>query len=974
MRKAVHGALAAALALLVLVSSPATPAWSSATTQNNPPAPDTASTLYQVRDGDAAYVAPTNGYDDGGVTAYCLLTQDPSKAALTSVIAPNGNTYALTHVYVGNALSLAAGCIDANMTLFVDPGTYSSDLDYYRLTRQNFSLVGLGLGGGDPSVTLVRTNSTGNDGTVDRYHFVGTEEAPKTDIYIGNVILDFASKDLRNNKTYGYYAVNVGAWTDGFVMNDVIIQNVGAPNSASLYNSALNIFYANTGTHHFVDVTVRNMTTGRFAGVGVVFTNQSTGVYFYDLTVDVSQTNSGLYGVRVENSNTDNLPLTDNMAVFAGDTQVSTGFIQVQDYRYDLIGISGDYRYVQYTTNNGSSNGNYPAYRVYKTLPAPAANTAILDRADGYWVVRQGQSRTVTQQLSDIATVRNYVASKLSSTPARIPAANIKLAVASPAEVASFTVPDFKAGVPVNIVAVLTVTALGTGTARVPVAAGFTANLGSTANSANVTLYNFDFAASAKYTLAEAITGISPVALTKTDPRDGKYPLGLSLNVADYKPASNVPAKVTASSPVLSSQLRNSTFVALASGEPGSLTALNLAIAKSSIGLDTTTTAVATVPAWYTAATAPAVDGIAGADDPSIAYFSSDAAIATVDPDTGLVTAVGVGTATIYAKAKDSLNNGEIEKPFASTSVRVSSEPGLTLATSADPLTADVAGTVIDYHFLVTNSGNVRLTGVALSDPTVSGLNCPGTTLEPAESMQCSATYTLTQGDVDAGYVLNDATLSGSPRIGDPATATDTLDVVIPARAAVDVSAGTAHFPPGLPSPLTYDFSVTNSGNVTLTHVTISDPLLTSASCPQTFLAPGQTMACAAVYALPQSVIATGHADLNLNASGTAPSGVVVTATAQDVVAIPAAAEIKLKRTVTTYGVVVTDRGSVAPSGEAAKASVVPAVSAPETVGDTTVDEDVLASFESDRVVMLPFSLCMLFLAAMRRWVISRRP
>jgi hypothetical protein len=959
-----RGALVAALALLVLVSSPVAPAWSSATTQDNPAAPDTATTLYQVRDGDASYVAPTNGYDDDGVTDYCLLTQDAAKAALTSVRAPNGNTYPLTSVYVGNALSVAAGCLSANKTLFVDSGTYNSDLDYYALTWQNFSLVGLGSGGGDPGVTLVRTFSTSSppDGTVDRYQFSNA-----TDIYLGNLILDFAGKNLRNNSSFGKYAINVGVGTDGFVMEDVVIQNVGLKNTAAVPNSALNIVYANTGTHHFVDLTVRNVKTTSSAGV--VFTNQSTGVYFYNLSVDASQAASASNGVRIENADTSQLPLTANMVVFAGDTEVSTGFIQVQDYRYDLIAIPADYRYIQYTTSN--ANGTTGAYRAYKTLPAAASNKAILDRADGYWVVRQGQARTVTQQLADIVAVRGVVASALSSTPARIPAANIKLAVSSPAEVASFTVANFGAGVPVNLVAVPTVTALGTGTDGVPVAAGFSASLGSTANSANVALYNFDFAAIAHYTLTEAIAGIKAAALTATDPRDGSYPHGL--NLADYAPASNVAAKISASSPVASSQLRNATFVALASGEPGSVTALDLAIAKSPIGLDTTTTAVATLPAWYTAATAPAGAGAVGVDDPAVAYFSSDPAIATVDPDTGLVTGVGIGTATIYAKAKDSLNNGEIEKPYGSTTVRVSSEPHLTLVTSADPLTGDVSGTEVDYHFLVTNTGNVRLTGVALSNPTASGLNCPGTALDPAESMQCSTNYTVTQGDVDAGYVLNDATVSGSPRIGDPVTATDSLEVSIPTRAAIAISAGTAHFPPGLPSPLEYDFDVTNSGNVTLTNVTISDPLLTSASCPQTVLVPGQTMSCVAVYALPQSVIDAGHADLNLNASGTAPGGGGVTTTAQDVVAIPAATEIELKRTVTTHVFVATDRGSVAPTGEAAKASVVPAVSPGGTVDNNTAGGDVVTDFESDRVVLLPFSLWMLFIASVRRWLVSRR-
>jgi len=932
-------ALSASIALL-LVGGVATPAWSSVTTAGSPAAPDTSGALYQVRDGDASYVAPTNGYDDGGVSDYCLLTQDASKAGLTSVVAPNGSTYALSRVYVGDALSAAAGpggCIAADSTLFVDAGTYRSDLDYYALTKQNFSLVGLGSGAGDPSVTLLRTFSSSSppDGTVDRYQFSNA-----SDLYFANVILDFAGKNLRNSSAFGYYAVVVGTGTDGFVMQDVVIANVGASNVGSQRNSALNVVYATTGTHHFVGLTVRRVKTTSAAGV--VFTNQSRGVYFDDLDVDASLASTLSYGVRVENASTAQLPLVDNMVVFAGHTAISTGFIQVQDYRYDLVGIPADYRYVEYTTSN--ANGSTGAYRVYKSPPASASNKAVLDRVDGYWLVRQGQTRTVNQQLSDLVAVRNAVSTALSTTPARIPPANIKLAVATPAQVASFTVPNFGAGAPVNVVAVPEVTALGTGTATVPVAAGFTASLGATANSANVVLWNLDFAAVAKYTLTEAIQGINPAALAATDPRDGSYPAGLDLNLADYRPTSTVAAKITASGGVLPSQLRNATFVALASGEPGSVTALDLAVARSSIGVDTTTTATATVPDWYTSQTRPAVGATSGADDPTVSYFTSDPTIATVDQSTGLIAGVGAGTATIYAKAKDAFNNGEIEKPFASTAVRVTSEPQLTVVISADPLASDVAGTVVGYHFLVTNSGNVPLTGVTLTAPSASGLSCPTNALAPAESMECSASHVLTQADVDAGVAHTAADVSGSPRIGDPVTAADSLDVVIPARRGITITdTGPAVFPSGLPGTLQYPFTLTNTSNVTLTEVTVSDPSLASVSCPQTVLAPGQEMACVGVYALPQSVIDTGRADLDLTSSGTAPNGDLVTGSAQDVVTIPTSATIELTSSasapsgtdagaVITFTFVVTNSGSVSLFGVTVSDPAVGTVACPTDV------------------------------------------
>ena len=67
---------------------------------------------------------------------------------------------------------------------------------------------------------------------------------------------------------------------------------------------------------------------------------------------------------------------------------------------------------------------------------------------------------------------------------------------------------------------------------------------------------------------------------------------------------------------------------------------------------------------------------------------------------------------------------------------------------------------------MVTNTGNVTLTGVTVDDPKVGTVTCPATTLAPAESTTCTATYTLTQADVDAGEVVNNATASGTPPTG----------------------------------------------------------------------------------------------------------------------------------------------------------------------------------------------------------------
>ena len=71
------------------------------------------------------------------------------------------------------------------------------------------------------------------------------------------------------------------------------------------------------------------------------------------------------------------------------------------------------------------------------------------------------------------------------------------------------------------------------------------------------------------------------------------------------------------------------------------------------------------------------------------------------------------------------------------------------------------AGESVAYEFVVTNTGNVTLTAITVTDvltaPAGPALTvvCPVTTLAPAASTTCTATYTVTQADVDAGSIAN---------------------------------------------------------------------------------------------------------------------------------------------------------------------------------------------------------------------------
>ena len=74
------------------------------------------------------------------------------------------------------------------------------------------------------------------------------------------------------------------------------------------------------------------------------------------------------------------------------------------------------------------------------------------------------------------------------------------------------------------------------------------------------------------------------------------------------------------------------------------------------------------------------------------------------------------------------------------------------------------AGDIITYTFTVTNTGNVTLSNVTVTDPKVTVSGGP-ITLAPGASNNSTftAVYTLLQSDIDAGIFTNIATATGTP-------------------------------------------------------------------------------------------------------------------------------------------------------------------------------------------------------------------
>jgi len=197
------------------------------------------------------------------------------------------------------------------------------------------------------------------------------------------------------------------------------------------------------------------------------------------------------------------------------------------------------------------------------------------------------------------------------------------------------------------------------------------------------------------------------------------------------------------------------------------------------------------------------------------------------------------------------------------------------------------AGELLHYTFTVTNTGNVTLTNVRVSDA-VAGVTVVGgplTSLAPgiSDATTFTASYTLTQADIDAGLFSNMATATGTPPLGEDVTGTDSETVLLPQIPKISLVKSLQSYADEdnsnsvtVDDTLTYSFLVTNTGNVTLHWVTVSDPLpglsaISPALVPS--LVPGASTMFTASYTVMQADVKAGAIFNTATARGDTPGG-----------------------------------------------------------------------------------------------------
>ena len=149
-------------------------------------------------------------------------------------------------------------------------------------------------------------------------------------------------------------------------------------------------------------------------------------------------------------------------------------------------------------------------------------------------------------------------------------------------------------------------------------------------------------------------------------------------------------------------------------------------------------------------------------------------------------------------------------------------------------------------------------------NPRAIGLCTPAApaTLAPGASLVCAATHTVTQGDIDLGHYANIASADSNET--DPDSELVTTPIVQKPGLTVQKRAISAGPYESVGDLVVYSLTATNTGNTTLTGVTITDvgagAVLVACSVPiPATLAPGALVDCTVNHRVTQADLDAGH-------------------------------------------------------------------------------------------------------------------
>lgn len=177
---------------------------------------------------------------------------------------------------------------------------------------------------------------------------------------------------------------------------------------------------------------------------------------------------------------------------------------------------------------------------------------------------------------------------------------------------------------------------------------------------------------------------------------------------------------------------------------------------------------------------------------------------------------------------------GPVNGTATATAEMPASAAALQLTKSANPSPFGAVGSTVSYSVAVRNAGNTTVADMVVIDPIDPAFACTITRLVPGEvDTSCSLNITVAQAQIDAGEIINTATVTAGVPFDTPVQDTDTITTPSPASA---------------PAPETIK-TLTRLGGAAVTPVTIAFVSSDLASLEGTPM-PGETATYSVIYIL----------------------------------------------------------------------------------------------------------------------------
>ncbi|MBP5463359.1 MAG: DUF11 domain-containing protein, partial [Lachnospiraceae bacterium] len=216
-----------------------------------------------------------------------------------------------------------------------------------------------------------------------------------------------------------------------------------------------------------------------------------------------------------------------------------------------------------------------------------------------------------------------------------------------------------------------------------------------------------------------------------------------------------------------------------------------------------------------------------------------------------------------------------VEASGSATVATVAAKPELTVTKTASVNSDVKPGDTIGYTVVVTNSGNVTVTGItAQYSPIAQTGNAESFNLTPGSTKTLTYNYTVTQTDMDAGKFTRTVTVEGLDPSKKAVTASNDVEVTTAAASAklsitkkIEADGAVT-----IDDTVTYTITVANTGNVSVEDGVLTDNLVDLSE--KTFaLQPGETATFTYDYVVTQADVDAGSIVNTVKANAKAARG-----------------------------------------------------------------------------------------------------